>query len=103
MVNVDDGAFQSRYLLLQFNALKVNDDADPNLYDRFKTTHELLSALTPDFTTILHNKRLDREAIQDCASFLQSAIGRNRDRNANMWSILLYFMLLINMIFQVKL
>ena len=61
---------------------------------------ELLSALTPDFTTILHNGKLDRQAIQDCAAFLQAAIGRKRDRNANMWGILLYFMLILNMMFQ---
>ena len=61
---------------------------------------ELLSALTPDFTTILYNGSLDRAAIQDCAKFLQTAVGRNRDRNVNMWGILLYFLLILNMMFQ---
>ena len=61
---------------------------------------ELLSALTPDFATILHNGKLDREAIQDCAAFLQAAVGRKRDRNANMWGILLYFLVILNMMFQ---
>lgn len=61
---------------------------------------ELLSALTPDFTMILWNGKLDRQAIQDCAAFLQAAIGRKRDRNANMWGILLYFMLQLNAMFQ---
>ena len=61
---------------------------------------ELLSALTPDFCTILYNGKLDRQAIQDCAAFLQQAIGRKRDRNANMWAILLYFMLMLNMMAQ---
>jgi hypothetical protein len=61
---------------------------------------ELLSALTPDFCTILVDGKLDREAIQDCATFLQASIGRKRDRNANLWGILLYFMLMLNMMFQ---
>ena len=67
---------------------------------RWLMVRELMSALTPDFTTILHNGKLDREAIQDCAAFLQEAVGRKRDRNANMWGILLYFLLIINMLFQ---
>lgn len=99
LVNEEDKAFQSRYLLLSFDALDAQDD-DPHLYSDWMQTRELLSALTPDFSTLLHNNKLDREAIQDCALFLQAAIGRKRDRNANLWGILLYFMLLINMMFQ---
>lgn len=99
-MNEDDKAFNSRYLLLQFSALQANDDADPQLYPRWLMIRELLSALTPDFSSLLYNDRLDSEAIQDCAAFLQAAIGRKRDRNANMWGILLYFMLLLNMMFQ---
>ena len=99
LVNEEDKAFQSRYLLLSFDALDAQDD-DPHLYSDWMQTRELLSALTPDFSTLLHNNKLDREAIQDCALFLQVAIGRKRDRNANLWGILLYFMLLINMMFQ---
>lgn len=54
-----------------------------------------------DFTTLHMDGKLDREAIQDCAQFLQVAVGRKRDRNANMWGALLYFMLVINLITQV--
>ena len=62
---------------------------------------ELLSALTPDFALFLMpDGKLDREAVQDCATFLQATIGRQRDRNANCWAMLLYFMLVLNMLFQ---
>ena len=63
---------------------------------------ELLSALMPDFASLLVDGKLDREAIRDCATFLQAAIGRKRDRNANMWGLLLYFMLQLNMLFQME-
>ena len=99
-MNEGDKAFQSRYLLLQFGALATPEDTDPNLYSNWLMIRELLSALTPDFSMLLHNGKLDRDAIQDCAAFLQAAIGRKRDRNANMWGILLYFMLLLNVLFQ---
>lgn len=102
LVNEGDAAFQSRYLLLQFSALKnTDDDNDPRLYDNWLAIRELLSALTPDFAMLLlDDGKLDRAAIQDCAAFLQQAIGRKRDRNANMWAVLLYFMLVINAMFQ---
>ncbi len=76
------------------------ESTDPNLYNEWLYVRELLSALTPDLCTITINNKLDREAIQDCAAFLQLAVGRKRDRNANMWGILLYFMLILNMMFQ---
>jgi len=61
---------------------------------------ELLSALTIDFASILWKGKLDKEAIVDCASFMGAAICRKRDRSANMWGILLYFMLIVNFMFQ---
>ena len=102
-VNEDDKAFNSRYLLFDFACLESSDGADdPNLYDKWMMLRELMSALTIDFTTLTIHGKLDREAIQDCAQFLQLAVGRKRDRNANMWGILLYFMLVINLMAQVR-
>lgn len=100
LCNEEDKAFQSRLLLITFDSLKNTEDADPNLYSEWVACRELLSALAPDFASILHEDNLDREAIQDCAAFLQRAIGRKRDRNANMWAVLLYFMLTLNIMFQ---
>ncbi|KAL3912741.1 MAG: hypothetical protein SGPRY_008231 [Prymnesium sp.] len=100
LCNEDDKAFQSRILMITFDSLKDPEEADPNLYSEWVVCRELLSALTPDFASILWEDKLDREAIQDCAWFLQRAIGRKRDRNANMWAVLLYFMLMINCMFQ---
>ncbi|KAL3920131.1 MAG: hypothetical protein SGPRY_005366 [Prymnesium sp.] len=72
----------------------------PNLYSEWVACRELLSALTPDFASILWEDKLGRHAIQDCATFLQRAIGHKLDRNPNMWAVLLYFMLMLNCMFQ---
>lgn len=96
-VNEDDKAYQSRQILIQFQPLRGADDDDhPDLYNQWNMYRELMSACTPDFETLLWKGKLDREAIQDCAHYLQAAIGKKRDRNANMWGILLYYMLNLN-------
>jgi hypothetical protein len=86
--------------LIEFTALEAAGEEDPNLYDQWILIRELMSALTIDFSTLHIDGKIDREAMQDCATFLQAAIGRKRDRNANMWAILLYFLLQINIMFQ---
>ena len=73
---------------------------DPNLGTEWGYCKQLISCLAPDFATFLWNGKLDREAIQDCASFMQAAIGKKLDRNANCWGMLLYFMLVTNFTFQ---
>ncbi|KAL3922991.1 MAG: hypothetical protein SGPRY_004364, partial [Prymnesium sp.] len=83
LCNEDDKAFQSLILMITFDSLKYPEEADPNLYSEWVVCRELLSALTPDFASILWDGKRDREAIKDCAAFLQRAIGRKRDRNAN--------------------
>lgn len=56
--------------------------------------------MLPDFANLLWGGKLDSEAIQDCANFIQATVGTSRDRNANMWGLLLYFMLILNALFQ---
>ena len=109
-VNDEDRAFQSRVLLLTFDPLTNESeagDATPamsaNMYQDWLKMRELFSSLVVDFESILWHNKLDSEAIQDCAHFMQLAIGKHRDRNANMWGILLYYMLLINSLFQCSL
>ena len=67
---------------------------------RWLKVRELMSALAVDFESLLVDGKLDRYAMQDCASFLGLAVGKKRDRNVNMWAILLYYMLNINFLFQ---
>jgi hypothetical protein len=100
MINEEDKAFQSRLLLIPFSSLVVTGEEDPNMYNQWLMIRELISALMPDFASLLVHGKLDAHAIRDCATFLQAAIGRKRDRNANMWALLLYFMLVLNMLFQ---
>ena len=36
----------------------------------------------------------------DCASYMQIAVSKQRDRNANLWGLLLYYMLNVRLMFQ---
>ena len=87
ILNEHDKPFQSRILLNQFDELQQNEDADPNMYHTWQVSRELLSACTADFESMLWNGKLDKEAIADCASFV-NAIGKRsqfaRDRNSNL-------------------
>ena len=85
-INNDDAAYMSRELRIQFDALTArSEDDDPDLYNQWTLNRELMSALTVDFEAMTMNGKLDRCAIQDCASFLQQALGKKRDRNANLY------------------
>lgn len=98
IINEDDKAFQSRYLLLLFDQLQ---QVKSNVrYSDWLKVCELMSALPVDFVTLTWGGVMDDEAIQDCCQFIQAAIGRKRDRNAGLWGLLLYFMLMLNAAFQ---
>ena len=102
VINCDDKAFQSRMITILFKALKVPDDHvdDPLLYSEYATARKLASCLAPDMAQIgLWNGSLDREAIQDWASYLQAALGKKRDRNLNEWAKIAYIMSLLNYAF----
>ena len=67
----------------------------------FNALRYLSSCLTPDLTTLtLSDGKLDSAAISDCAQFVQAVIGSSRDRGANSWGILLYFMITLNFLAQ---
>ncbi|AUL80776.1 hypothetical protein [Pleurochrysis sp. endemic virus 1b] len=113
-INDNDKAFMSRMILINFDALseervprnetqsqqEVREARDTHLTSEWNAVRELMSALAVDFESILLDGKLDKHAIQDCATFMQIAIGRYRDRNANLWGLLLYYMLLTNYMFQ---
>lgn len=95
-----DPALNSRMLRIDFDELRVDQDTEPNLYAHWTCVKELISALLPDFASLLWEGKLDSEAIQDCANFIQATVSTTRDRNANMWGVMLYFMLVLNALFQ---
>ena len=99
-MNDDDAAFKSRMILIKFDALQAPCGEDPDLYTDWLLVRELISALAVDFESLLWHGKLDRHAIQDCAKFLQQAVGKKRDRNVNLWGLLLYYMLNLNFMFQ---
>ena len=101
-VNENDAAFQSRLLTIPFKELRLDADCedDPNMYNEFLMTRELLSALAPDLQLMgLFDGKLDKHAMQDWANFLQKALGKRRDRNVNDWAKLGYYMALLNQAF----
>lgn len=103
LCNEDDAAFQSRQLLIKFDALNNNLASDdiPDIFTEWTAIRELSSCLMPDFESILGDGgKLDSAAIGDCALFLQEFIGAKRDRSANVYAILMYYMLLLNFVLQ---
>ena len=100
LINTDDAAFQSRCLPIKFDKLVSAGKQDSDLYNDWMSCRELISALTPDFESLLLDGGLDHEAIMDCASFMQIAVSKQRDRNANLWGLLLYYMLNVRLMFQ---
>lgn len=101
-VNDQDKAFQSRLVTIPFKAGSYDDaHHNPDMYNEFLLSRELLSALLPDLQLVgLWNGKLDKHAIQDWASFLQKALGKKRDRNLNEWAKLGYIFCLLNLLFQ---
>jgi hypothetical protein len=79
--------------------VEIHDD--PDAYNTFMLSKELMSALLPDLQLVgLYNGKLDRHAIQDWAAFLGKAIGKKRDRNLNEWAKVSYIFCLLNLLFQ---
>ena len=103
-INDDDKAFQSRLLTIPFKELKTDDSEaadNPELYNNFLLSRELMSALMPDLAMIgLWNGKLDKQAIGDWSQFLNKALGKKRDRNLNEWAKLGYILSNLNVAFQ---
>ena len=100
LMNEDDKPFWTRVLLIPFKGLRVVQDDDPTLFNKWYEVLELSSCLMPDFTTLLWNGKLDKEAIKDVLSFLEAALGVKRDRNLAVSAPHMYFMILLNVMFQ---
>ena len=100
IVNESDKPMQSRMLTIPFSNLKCSAE-DSTLYDRMKMSQELVSALMPDLAQVgLWNGKLDKEAIQDWATFLNKALDKQRHRNLNEWAKLGYIYSCLNLTFQ---
>ena len=100
-VNDKDVAFNSRMILLKFHKLEDDGSADsPELFQQWMQFRELMSACALDLESLLWNGKLDKQAMQDCATYLQGVVGKKRDRNVNCWGVLLYYMLNLNFLAQ---
>ena len=91
-----DTAVQARLLVFEFEKLKGTSGLS-----ELQTFQELVSALMPDFDTLLYEGKLDKEVIADCSNFLHQAVGgETMDRKIGMWAWLLYYMLLVSWMAQ---
>ena len=91
-----DTAVQARLLVFEFEKLKGTSGLS-----ELQTFQELVSALMPDFDTLLYDRKLDKEVIADCSNFLHQAVGEETmDRKIGMWAWLLYYMLLVSWMAQ---
>jgi hypothetical protein len=86
--------------VIPFHELRVSGETSADLVEDYKAIRTLLSACTPDFASFLLYGKLDREAIKDCALFLSKVLEKDRSRPAAMWAIEMYFMLILNEVFQ---
>lgn len=101
LVNMTDEAFQSRLLIFHFQT-RTQLPAS-NSTRSFMKLCELCSSLIGDFSSLTHEGKLDHEAIADCAYYCGFLVNKIRDRSASNWGLLLYFMLLLNKLFNTAL
>ena len=102
MPNQSDAPFLSRLLQVQFKPRRIDNgmDDDNNALSDLYELKKLLSACLQDVDTLLWHGKIDKEAILDCATFMQQTCGTSRDRNMNLWGALLYYMLLLTVVAQ---
>jgi len=103
VLNEKDAAYQSRMLTIHFDELDaslVDEVNSGEIYANWLHARQLISACALDLETILFNGKLDKFAMQDSAQFVHALVGRKRDRNMNMWGILLFYMLNLNAMMQ---
>ena len=103
LVNETDDAFMQRILLIAFSRLDTsNVDASKSAQNtnQWSAMKKAVSCLLPDFATILHNGELDKEALNDCCTFMNECSGVLFNRNSNLWGFLLYYLLNLNFLAQ---
>lgn len=99
IMNLHDKAQQSRIILINFK--KLDEGAmDPMIASHMNTVRGLLSCLLPDLSMLLYQNKLDSKAIGDCSTYLHGLALRNLDRNVHGFSRLLYFMILLDHLFD---
>jgi hypothetical protein len=87
-------------LLILFAPLMTTDNGGDSISDNFRALQELSSSLIVDFASIMFNGHLDAHAIQDCARWIGTSIGKVRDRSAQNWGMLTYYMLALTFMAQ---
>ena len=103
IVNEEDATMWSRILLIPFVPIDTTnvDESLSQLKQAYMTDCEaVVSAILPDLYAIGYNGKLDAEALNDCATFMNAATGQVYNRNCNCWGFLIYYMCLLEVMAQ---
>ena len=101
MPNKADTPMNSRMVVIEFEPLESTETPD---VDRWSDLKYLFSAIAPDIYDLFLTKerKLDKNALDDCASYLEQLTETKRDRGTNLWAQMLYAMLVLDFCFDVK-
>ena len=101
MPNKADTPMNSRMVVIEFEPLESTETPD---VERWSDLKYLLSAIAPDIYDLFLTKerKLDKNALDDCASYLEQLTETKRDRGTNLWAQMLYAMLVLDFCFDVK-
>lgn len=101
MPNKADTPMNSRMVVIEFEPLESTDTPD---VERWSDLKYLLSSIAPDIYDLFLTKerKLDKNALDDCASYLEQLTETKRDRGTNLWAQMLYAMLVLDFCFDVK-
>ena len=96
-----DIALNTRLVMHNFDAQEEPPEETFEFTEQRDANSELLTALSPDWATFLHNGKLDRAAITDLETFIKKVIGTGRrSRSPRSYAIVTYYHALLNRVFM---
>jgi hypothetical protein len=88
-------------VVIEFEPLENSETPD---VERWNDLKYMFSAIAPDIRDLfLTDKgKLDKDALDDCAYYLEQLTETKRDRGTNLWAQMLYAMLVLDFCFETK-
>ena len=101
MPNKSDAPMQSRMVVIEFEPLECSETPDVERWNELKYT---FSAIAPDIYDLflMRDGKLNKQALDDCANYLEQLTETKRDRGTNLWAQMLYAMLVLDFCFDVQ-
>ena len=99
MPNKSDAPMQSRMVVIEFEPLEDSETKDVDRWAELKYT---FSAIAPDIHDLflMRDGKLNKQALDDCANYLEQLTETKRDRGTNLWAQMLYAMLILDYCFD---